>query len=101
MPAGLRGYERDRPETLNNEDIGACMMLSFPEFQLYLRSHDYFMGMLLNIIQPNLLTIKIEMTLNVDTIYGTVHADCSEDLTHARSTQREAKETFVVDGKVS
>ena len=41
------------------------------------------------------------MTLNVDTIYGTVHADCLEDLTHARSTQREAKETFVIDGKRS
>ncbi len=46
MPAGLRGYERDRVDAPDDNDIGACLMLSFPEFQVYMRSHDYFMGML-------------------------------------------------------
>ncbi|KAJ3553006.1 hypothetical protein NM688_g3848 [Phlebia brevispora] len=82
MPAGLRGYERDYAEIAGDNDIGTCVMLSFPEFQLYLRTHDYFM----------------EMSLNVDSIYGTVHPNCSENLALAWATQRQAKETFVLDG---
>ena len=45
LPAGLRGYERDDDTKLDGPaDIGTCVMLAMPELQLYLRTHEYFMG---------------------------------------------------------
>ena len=38
------------------------------------------------------------MSLNIDSIYGTVHTECPENLRHARATQSKAQETFVIDG---
>lgn len=43
-------------------------------------------------------TWLLEMSLNIDTISGSVHDDCSENLGLAFATQREVKETFVIDG---
>lgn len=49
MPAGMRGYEGERAdETLDDDNIGTCAMLALPELQLFLRTHDYFMGTSLN-----------------------------------------------------
>ncbi|KAI0342100.1 hypothetical protein BDW22DRAFT_1358216 [Trametopsis cervina] len=81
-PAGLRGYEVDAKGTADSNDIGRCTMLSLPELQLQLRSHDYYM----------------EMSLNVDCIAITTHPHCAEDLRAAWATQRNAKEVIMIDG---
>ncbi|GJE95456.1 hypothetical protein PsYK624_116400 [Phanerochaete sordida] len=81
MPVGLRGYESDQHEG-EDPDMGTCVVMSLPELQIHLRSHEYFM----------------ELALNVDTITGSIHKSCLEDLRHARELQRNAKETIVLDG---
>lgn len=47
MPTGLRGYEGDHPkDSLGDTGMGSCVMMALPEMQLYLRTHDYFMGII-------------------------------------------------------
>lgn len=43
MPVGLRGYETNEPDDQEG-DIGTCVMMSLPELQIHLRSHEYYMG---------------------------------------------------------
>jgi hypothetical protein len=43
FPAGLPGYEKAHP-VVSGRDVGAHVALAIPEVQVYLRSHDYFMG---------------------------------------------------------
>lgn len=47
LPAGIPGYETYNP--LPGQDprdvcLGACAMVSVPDLQLQLRTHDYYMG---------------------------------------------------------
>jgi hypothetical protein len=47
LPAGLPGYEASDPARepkLGDSGVGACLILSIPEFQLHFRLHDYYMG---------------------------------------------------------
>ena len=45
MPAGLRGYEGDvLDEDVEDSNMGTCVILSVPEHQLYIRTHNYYMG---------------------------------------------------------
>lgn len=45
LPAASRGYENDHSKIVDCEtDIGTCLLLSLPELQLELRTHDYYMG---------------------------------------------------------
>lgn len=43
LPASLPGFER-YSSMATAKDIGTSLLLSFPELQLELRLHDYFMG---------------------------------------------------------
>lgn len=43
LSAGLPGFEK-HSNMATTEDIGTSLCLAFPELQLDLRSHDYFMG---------------------------------------------------------
>lgn len=101
MPAGLRGFEGGYTNvTPGDDNIGTCVILSLPEFQLYLRTHDYYMGKipLESVPLHSLSTYSPEMSLNVDTIHATVHDKCSEDLRQVPITHAQAKETAVIDG---
>lgn len=44
FPAGFPGYEKYPDNAAPPDDAGSSVVLSFPELQLDLRSHDYFMG---------------------------------------------------------
>lgn len=43
LSAGLPGFEK-HSSMVTTKDIGTSLHLAFPELQLNLRSHDYFMG---------------------------------------------------------
>jgi len=43
LPAGLPGFEK-HASMATTKDIGTSLYLAFPEAQLDLRLHDYFMG---------------------------------------------------------
>jgi hypothetical protein len=43
LPAGLPGFEK-HASMVTTKDIGTSLHLAFPELQLDLRLHDYFMG---------------------------------------------------------
>ena len=43
LPAGLPGFEK-HASMATAKDIGTSLYLAFPELQLDLRLHDYFMG---------------------------------------------------------
>lgn len=45
LPAGLPGFEKYGGNLIPSDDVGASLLLTFPELQLDLRSHDHFMGM--------------------------------------------------------
>ncbi|KAF9227418.1 hypothetical protein BS17DRAFT_747957 [Gyrodon lividus] len=80
FPAGLPGYEKYNSVTAAN-DIGASLLLEFPEMQLEFRLHDYFM----------------EMSLNAGELGGCIMETCSEDI-FFRDGYRRFKETLVIDG---
>ncbi|KAH6910365.1 hypothetical protein BKA70DRAFT_1272889, partial [Coprinopsis sp. MPI-PUGE-AT-0042] len=84
-PAGLLGY-RTSPSGRaasgdDAESTGAALMLTVPRLSLYLRLHDYFM----------------EMTLNVDTIRGRVDCSVPEKVDY-RLAKRKSKEVLMIDG---
>lgn len=49
-------------------------------------------------IIPKMTDQSAELVLNVDTITGSVHTNCLEDLRNAPDLQQHAKETLVLDG---
>ncbi|KAK7053326.1 Macrophage colony-stimulating factor 1 receptor [Paramarasmius palmivorus] len=77
LPAGLPGYEISHTNS-ESTTIGHCIVLTFPELQVQLRTHDHYM----------------EMTLNIDTISGNIEPDFPEKV--AFLPRR--KSTFVLDG---
>ncbi|KAF8554692.1 hypothetical protein OG21DRAFT_1508579 [Imleria badia] len=80
LSAGLPGFEKHAIMATAN-DIGTSLYLAFPELQLNLRLHDYFM----------------EMSLNVGELKGCVMETCPED-EFFRNRRRHFKETLVIDG---
>ncbi|KAI6040347.1 hypothetical protein EDC04DRAFT_2894324 [Pisolithus marmoratus] len=44
LPAALPGYEKYGDNAATTDDVGASLLLGFPELQLDFRLHDYFMG---------------------------------------------------------
>jgi hypothetical protein len=100
MPAGLRGYERDPPDA-QRADLGTCVLLSLPELQIHLRSNEYYMGEEEITCGMKVIahTYAVELSLNQDTIIGSVHPNFPEDLHNAFQLQADAKETIVIDGE--
>ncbi|KAI3619034.1 fermentation associated protein [Moniliophthora roreri] len=81
LPAGLPGYEISHTSSESSTQcttIGNCVILSFPGFQVQLRAHDHYM----------------EMTLNIDTITGSIEPDYPEKV--AFLPRR--KNIFMLDG---
>ncbi|KIL66260.1 hypothetical protein M378DRAFT_192008 [Amanita muscaria Koide BX008] len=82
IPAGLPGHESASDwDKAGGHGIGACLSVSVPELQLYLRLHDHFM----------------EMTLNTDTISARVESDYPEKL-HASKRTHVREDLLMIDG---
>ncbi|KAG9316547.1 hypothetical protein JVU11DRAFT_2597 [Chiua virens] len=80
LPAGLPGFE-NHARMATAKDIGTSLYLVFPELQLNLRLHDYFM----------------EMSLNVGELKGCIVESCPEE-EFFHNKRRFLRETIVVDG---
>jgi len=52
-PAGLPGYETS-DDSRADDNIGPCVMMTFPELQVHLRLHDYYMGNEHALLNPTL-----------------------------------------------
>ncbi|CAL1706934.1 unnamed protein product [Somion occarium] len=85
VPAGLPGYEvynLNEAYNLDNIDIGASLVLVLPTLQLQLRTHQYYM----------------EMSLDIDTIFGHVQEHLSERLVLHPTARISGNEDLVLDG---
>ncbi|KAF8893814.1 hypothetical protein BD779DRAFT_1669348 [Infundibulicybe gibba] len=80
FPAGLSGVEKPNSTELGTQ-IGACIVLTFPELQLQFRMHDYFM----------------EMSLNIGTISGYRDMDYPE-ITCVEAVHPRSPTNFTIDG---
>ncbi|EAU91786.1 hypothetical protein CC1G_04554 [Coprinopsis cinerea okayama7 len=86
LPSGLLGYRTSSFNMLTDsstatEPSGSALMLAFPRLQVYLRLHDYFM----------------EMTLNVDTVRGLMDTSVPEKMDY-KTLQKKGKEVLFIDG---
>ncbi|KAL4073990.1 hypothetical protein J3A83DRAFT_4507268, partial [Scleroderma citrinum] len=80
LPAGLPGYEKYSGDHISS-DAGASLLLTFPELQLDLRSHDHFM----------------DMSLNIGEIKGSAMQACLED-SFFRDECHWTNEMLIIDG---
>ncbi|KAG2364907.1 hypothetical protein BDR07DRAFT_1557955 [Suillus spraguei] len=81
LPAGLPGYEVRVASDRSFDDIGASTVMTCSVLQLDLRLHDYFM----------------DMSLNLNTIKGSILDACSEHAFFAHGHQR-YEDSFLIDG---
>lgn len=85
LPAGLPGYEVYSAEgTTSNqaEDLGSSLLLTIPGLQLQLRTNDYYM----------------EMTLNIDNIFGRFEEHCYDDVLKSRRISPHTDSVIILDG---
>ncbi|KAI0300988.1 hypothetical protein B0F90DRAFT_1720731 [Multifurca ochricompacta] len=85
LPVGLPGYETYCPlpgQSPEDVGLGGCVVLSVPEIQLQLRSHN----------------LGLQMDLNIDTIYGDVESDYTEGSIFTRSQWYPSTEVFLIEG---
>ncbi|KAA1471307.1 hypothetical protein DENSPDRAFT_799140 [Dentipellis sp. KUC8613] len=85
LPTGIPGYEAYNPlpnQADEDVDLGTCAVLTVPNLQLNLRTHDYFM----------------EMNLNISTLFGDIQRHCSERSMFDCPTWLPERELFVIDG---
>ncbi|THH20420.1 hypothetical protein EW146_g951 [Bondarzewia mesenterica] len=85
FPAGIPGYETYNPlpdQDPKDVSIGACAKFMIPDVQLQLRTHDYYM----------------EMVLNGGIISGSIQAVCSERSLFEQPWSSHTKEAFIIDG---
>lgn len=96
LPAGIPGYEG----TVNDkaDSIGQCLALDFPQLQVYLRLHDYYMGKHTSLASRTSLTNPPDFSLNMSTVYGRVLDRCPQML-GAPSDHTNSKPIFVIDGE--
>lgn len=102
LPAGLPGYESANPaqhEAPSHVGVGACVILALPEVQLQFRLHDYYMGMSYIIGDTLKAQRRLEMSLNVDTITGSIEADCPEEHFFGNEESHSTKQSLVIDGR--
>ncbi|KAH9935463.1 uncharacterized protein B0H18DRAFT_1114206 [Fomitopsis serialis] len=100
LPAGLPGFEQySQAEMLHAkaEDLGSCLFLNCPILQLQLRTNDYFMGADPSRSSfPQTLTVRPEMSLNVDTISGHLEDHCSDQTLFSRVGERDASNGLII-----
>ncbi|TFY67887.1 hypothetical protein EVG20_g3774 [Dentipellis fragilis] len=85
LPTGIPGYETHNPspnQPTEDVDLGTCAVLTIPNLQLNLRSHDYFM----------------EMNLNIGTLFGDIRRHCSERSMFESPSWVPDRELVVIDG---
>ncbi|KAI9437708.1 hypothetical protein H4582DRAFT_1957102, partial [Lactarius indigo] len=85
LPVGLPGYETYSPipgQSPQDVSLGGCVVLSVPEIELQLRSHNF----------------GLELNLNTSTIYGEVESDYTERSIFTRSQWYPSSEVFVIEG---
>ncbi|KAH9171981.1 hypothetical protein EDB89DRAFT_2174254 [Lactarius sanguifluus] len=85
LPVGLPGYETYSPipgQSPQDVSLGGCVVLSVPEIELQLRSHNF----------------GLELNLNTGTIYGEVESDYTERSIFTRSQWYPSSEVFVIEG---
>lgn len=84
LPIGLPGYGEyyllpGQPEDVH---VGGCVILSVPEIEVQLRSHN----------------LGFEMNLNVGTIYGAVESDYTERSIFSRPQRSPSSEPMLIEG---
>jgi hypothetical protein len=106
LPAGLTEFERVH-ESQDKRDAqmgdGACVLLTVPNLQLHLRTHDYFMGLSFLLNSPDrskMDTRLLEMSLNADPMSGTVEEEFRNEAMFINPPSRHSKELFSIDGKL-
>ncbi|RDX54978.1 hypothetical protein OH76DRAFT_1397305 [Lentinus brumalis] len=85
LPAGFPGYEKYSVEHAHDspEDLGPCLVLSFPAVQVHLRTNDYYM----------------EMSVNIDMITGRISEHCYNASVFSTSNKGGlTTEKIVIDG---
>ena len=85
LPVGLPGYETYSPlpdQPPEDVHLGRCIVLSVPEIEVQLRSHN----------------LGLEMSLNIGTIYGDVESNYTERSIFTRSQCLPSKEVFLMEG---
>ncbi len=104
LPAGFPGYEKYNVEHAHDspEDLGPCLVLSFPAVQVHLRTNDYYMGMqpfrLVSIVADDL----IEMSVNIDMITGRISEHCYNASVFSTSNKCGLnREKIVIDGMLT
>ncbi|KAH9055046.1 hypothetical protein EDB87DRAFT_1580073 [Lactarius vividus] len=84
LPVGLPGYETYSPipgQSPQDVSLGGCVVLSAPEIELQLRSHNF----------------GLELNLNTSTIYGEVESDYTERSIFTKSQWYPSSEVFVIE----
>jgi protein CSF1 len=84
LPVGLPGYEYCPLPGQPSEDVhlGGCVVLSVPEIEVQLRSHN----------------LGLEMNLNTGTIYGAVESDYTERSMFSRPQRSPSSEVMLIEG---
>jgi hypothetical protein len=85
LPVGLPGYEEYCPlpgQPPEDVHLGGCILLSVPEAEVQLRSHN----------------LGLEMNLNTGTIYGTVESDYTERSIFSRPPLFPSSEVMLIEG---
>jgi len=85
LPVGLPGYEVYSPQpgqSPQDVSLGGCVVLSAPEIELQLRSHNF----------------GLELNLNYGTIYGEIESDYTERSIFTRTQWYPTSEAFVIEG---
>lgn len=84
LPVGLPGYEEYYPLPGQAEDVhlGGCVVLSVPEIEVQLRSHN----------------LGLELNINTGTIYGAVESDYTERSIFSKSQRSPCSEVMMIEG---
>lgn len=98
LPAGFPGYEKCSGNLTPSDDVGASLLLTFPELQLDLRSHDQFMGTSRYCERSVGHDIAVDMSLNVGETRGCIVEACLEDVFFQNECHWR-KEALIIDGE--
>ncbi|PCH43678.1 hypothetical protein WOLCODRAFT_122406 [Wolfiporia cocos MD-104 SS10] len=83
-PVGLPGfgvYSAEQADAGEAGGLGPCLMLDLPVLQVQLRSNDYYM----------------DMSLNIDTVYGHIDDHRSDDMLYHYDRQRNHDEMLLIE----
>jgi len=85
LPVGLPGYEMYSPlpgQSPDDVQLGECIVLSVPETEVQLRTHN----------------LGLELNLNIGAIYGDVESNYTERSVFTRSQWVPSSEFLLIEG---